>query len=194
MSRDRVEHVVKIIWRLQWKGNYRYSGRSCLRLQIVKHDWVGRVSGVEQDGQHGRLRDYLAQKFEQLGRYVLVQTSCAGCVIARMSEACNQTSAYRVVHISHDYRHGRIEALRRAYGGGTVRHNNTRIFLGQFIRECRKAIIVASREALLEHVVATIDQSVVSEPLYDRAALRSIGTWWRLATKKPNNYGRLLRK
>jgi len=40
LSRNRVEHVVKIIWRLQCKGNYRYSGRSCLRLQIVKHDLI----------------------------------------------------------------------------------------------------------------------------------------------------------
>ena len=74
--------------------------------------------------------------------------------------------------------------------GHGVCHDNTRIFLGQLIRECRKAIIVASREALLEHVVATVDQSVVPEAFYDRAALRTIGTWWRLTTKKPNNYGR----
>jgi len=80
-----------------------------------------------------------------------------------MSEACNHTSPHRVIHVGHDNCDGRIEALRSAYPGGTVRYNYSGFLLSKLTRECRKTLIVARREAVFEHKVATMDQSVIAE-------------------------------
>ena len=75
-----------------------------------------------------------------------------------MSKACNQTSPHRVVHICHDNRHGRIEALRRTDAGGSVRYDYSRIFLSQLARKLWKTLIVATCEArLFEDIVTAFD-------------------------------------
>jgi hypothetical protein len=56
--------------------------------------------------------------------------------------------------ICHDNRDGRIEALRGADAGGSVRHDYSHIFLSQLVRKFRKALIVATREVVFKDLVA----------------------------------------
>src|SRR5258705_1833668 len=111
-----------------------------------------------------------------------------------MSKACDQTGSDRVIHICHEDRQGRIEALYRAYPCGSVRHNHARVEPGQFTREFRKALIGATREALFEDEVGVLDQSIIEEALVkgNRLGIRARGRR-RLAAKKPNRGLRPLR-
>ena len=69
----------------------------------------------------------LPQEFEQLWRYILVQSRCAGGVVAGMGKACDQTSSDRVIHNHHDDGYGWIEALRRPSTCGGVRQDHARL-------------------------------------------------------------------